>query len=447
MKTALPLLALLATPAMAADLVEVHGMAVAHDPQLRAAHHTREAERENQPIARALVLPQVQGLAVYGVERTAIDPADGGDERTDTTDPYELGVELSQVVFDLGAFVRLRQAGDEVAAAEIDYRIAEQDLVLRTAAAYFGVLATGDDLRFARAESEALARQQAQAEGRFRAGIAAYTDVEEAKAQYDLAQAAILAAERRLLAARQALAVIIGRADVPLAVLGSDIPLPTPAPDDAEAWVAVALENNLAILGAGMRTTIAAREVGIGRSAWYPRLRLDAVQRYGETAGFNRGEVDERGVALNLEVPLFAGLERPARVRQTLSLQQREEAILEGTRRDVEREVRVAFLGVTAGAAQVRALHQAVASNQSALAATEAGLRAGTRTIVDVLVAQRQLFGAERDHALARYDYLLNVLALKRGAGSLAAADLEEINALLVGEAAGETADSPASDG
>lgn len=439
MKAVLPLLALLllpATPAAAADLVEVHALAVTHDPQLRAAHHGREAERENRPLARALVLPQVQGLATYGVERTAIDPAGGGDERTDTTDPYELGVELSQVVFDLGAFVRLRQAGDEVAAAEVDYRIAEQDLVLRAAAAYFGVLAAGDDLRFARAESEALARQQAQAEGRFRAGIAAYTDVEEAKAQFDLAQAAILAAERRVLAARQALAVIVGRADLELATLRSDIPLPTPTPDDAEAWVAVALDHNLAIHAAGLRATIAAREVGIGRAAWYPRLRLDALQRYGETAGFNQGRIDERGVALNLEVPLFAGLERPARVRQTLNLQEREEAILEGTRRDVEREVRVAFLGVTAGAAQVRALRQAVASNQSALAATEAGLRAGTRTIVDVLVAQRQLFGAERDHALARYDYLLNVLALKRGAGSLAAADLEEINALLLAPAA-----------
>jgi outer membrane protein len=96
---------------------------------------------------------------------------------------------------------------------------------------------------------------------------------------------------------------------------------------------------------------------------------------------------------------------------------------------------RDAFLGVTSGVGQVRALRLAVASNETALKATEAGLRVGTRTIVDVLNIQRILFEAERDYARARYDYLLSVLRLKEAAGRLRASDLVEINSLLVGEA------------
>ena len=436
MRKLLSTIAMLVMPTSvgAANLTEIHALAVEHDTQLRAAFHAREAVRENWPIARALVLPQALGTATYGVERIKITAEEEGTDTTreDTTDPYEFAVELSQVIFDLGAFTRLRQAGDEVAVAEIEYQAEVQDLVLRTATAYFRVLATQDDLRLARAESEALARQREQAEGRFRAGIAAYTDVEEAKAQFDLAQAAIVAAERRLLAARQALAVITGRAEVALAPLREEILLPAPDPDDPDAWVAAAREANLDIRAAAIRAEIAERDIAIDRSSYLPRLRLDAEQRYGETSGFDRGEVDALGLSLNLEVPLFEGLGRPARVRQSMRLYERQLALVEGTERDIEREIRVAFLGVTAGAAQVRALRQAVASNHSALAASEAGLRAGTRTIVDVLNAQRLLFAAERDHALARYDYLLNVLALKRGAGRLSGRDLEEIDTLLV---------------
>jgi outer membrane protein len=80
----------------------------------------------------------------------------------------------------------------------------------------------------------------------------------------------------------------------------------------------------------------------------------------------------------------------------------------------------------------VQALRLAVASNQTALKATEAGLRVGTRTIVDVLTIQRILYGAERDYARARYDYLLSVLRLKEAAGRLQGSDLADINALLV---------------
>jgi outer membrane protein len=72
-----------------------------------------------------------------------------------------------------------------------------------------------------------------------------------------------------------------------------------------------------------------------------------------------------------------------------------------------------------------------VRSNQTALEATEAGMRVGTRTIVDVLTGQRLLYEAERNYARARYDYLLSVLRLKQVAGRLHGGDLVGINALL----------------
>ncbi|MCK4951308.1 MAG: TolC family protein, partial [Gammaproteobacteria bacterium] len=89
---------------------------------------------------------------------------------------------------------------------------------------------------------------------------------------------------------------------------------------------------------------------------------------------------------------------------------------------------RDAYRGVLTDISRVKALKQATVSTQSAVEATEAGFEVGTRTIVDVLVSQRELFRARRDYAQTRYDYLLNTLRLKQAAGTLSPDDLTNIN-------------------
>ena len=76
----------------------------------------------------------------------------------------------------------------------------------------------------------------------------------------------------------------------------------------------------------------------------------------------------------------------------------------------------------------MNALEQAVRSSETAAEAIEAGFQVGTRTSVDVLDAQRDLFRARRDLSGARYGYILNVLRLKRAAGILSEDDLWAIS-------------------
>jgi len=55
----------------------------------------------------------------------------------------------------------------------------------------------------------------------------------------------------------------------------------------------------------------------------------------------------------------------------------------------------------------------------------------GTRTLVDVLNRQRELFLAKRDLSVSRYGYVLNKLSLFQAAGTLDAARLEAANVWL----------------
>jgi outer membrane protein len=101
-------------------------------------------------------------------------------------------------------------------------------------------------------------------------------------------------------------------------------------------------------------------------------------------------------------------------------------------RRATERQTRDNYRGVLAGISKVEALKNAVISNEKAVQAAEAGFEVGTRAIIDVLDAQRDLLAARRDYARSRYDYLLDTLELKQAAGILSATDLAQVNELLV---------------
>ena len=135
------------------------------------------------------------------------------------------------------------------------------------------------------------------------------------------------------------------------------------------------------------------------------------------------------GVAVN--VPLFAGFAVQERVRETLSLQDKARAELEGARRNVTQAVRSAFYGLQSGLAQVAALQAAEKSSLTALQASQTGLEAGVRISLDVLNAQTQLYQTRRDLARARYAVLTGALRLRQASGTLQEEDLQPINALL----------------
>lgn len=430
--------------AHANDLMRVYDLAVQNDATFRAAQFARDAAIEAKPQARAALLPQISGAFSYGyvdttgsVQQADVD-ANGNpivversinNSGTDET----LSVTLNQSLFSLENWRRLQQADRQVALAQAQYRSQEQALVLRTAEAYFGVLNAQDSLRSARAEKAAVERQLEQAKKRFEVGLSAITDVQEAQARYDLTVATELQAEQTLSAAREALNEIIDAPAGEVATLQEDIPLPAPNPDNADRWVEAALESNLDLLGARLNYEIAVRSVQAAKAGHLPTLGLQGGYRdnTSESGSFPQ-DAESASVAATLSIPIFSGGLTQSNVRQAIATREQRDAERDGSARLVERNTRDAYQGVVTGAARVKAFKQAVISSRTALEASETGLEVGTRTAVDVLNAQQQLYAAERDYLQSRYDYLLSVLRLKAAAGRLTGNDLQEIDQLLI---------------
>ncbi len=99
----------------------------------------------------------------------------------------------------------------QISKADAQLSAAQQDLIIRTADAYFAVLSAVDTLEFAKAQRKAIGRQLEQAKRRYEVGIIAITDVHEAQAGYDSAHAQVIAAENSLQVAKETLRELTGQ--------------------------------------------------------------------------------------------------------------------------------------------------------------------------------------------------------------------------------------------
>jgi outer membrane protein len=437
---------LAAVNAGAADLRDVYERALTSDPLIREADANRLAARESRPQAIAALLPQIAASGRYNDEErdssgAFVEPglpptpevrdSDGNSSAWDVT--------LRQNIFRWQNWATLRRANAQTAQAEADYSAAQQDLILRTSEAYFNVLAAQDTLEAAVAAHDAIGRQLEQSDKRFEVGLIAVTDVQEAKAAFDSATAALIQAKRNLATAQERLRELTGETFDVLEKPGADMPLTGPNPASPEDWVQLAMQQNARLISSRLAADITREDIGFERGGHFPSLDVVVSRSHfdseatisGSSAGDIDSDSDDTVVSLQVTVPIFSGGATRSRVRQAQFLNIAARERLERTARETEREARDAYLGVNSEVARVQSLRQAVESAMTALQATEAGYEVGTRTSVDVLEARRRLFEAQTNYARSRYDYLLNVLRLQLAAGTLDRQGLEEINALL----------------
>ena len=435
--------ALFASPAaMAVDLVGVHDLALKNDPRLRSAEYQREATAENRIQARANFLPQIDAGANWtrGATETSIASNKISDDDTQTRN-YDLT--LRQSLYRQSNYEQMDIARGQITQADAIYAIEFQNFLLRVSEGYFLVLTLTDGVTFAEAEEKALQRQFEQAEQRFEVGLTAVTDVHEARASYDNARARAIVARNNLADAKEALKALTGQYFEEYDALQEVLPLVEPDPLNSEEWVETALANNPAVLSSRAAVEIADSNMRLARSGHYPTLDLVGSYSSFENSKFVVRDdfqqpigttslgVDDASVRLLLNIPIYQGGRVSSQTRQARSLLDATGADLDDTQRAAVRETQNAFRAVLAGIQEVQAFEQAQISAESALEATQAGFEVGTRTIVDVLIAEQRRFQAQRDNSVARHAYILRHLRLKSVAGLLSSTDLQVVNQLL----------------
>lgn len=441
--TLLTAAALLVTaPALAVDLVGVHDLAAKNDPQLQAAAYRREATGENERQAWSNLLPTISGSAslTRGDNETAVS---GVTVSKSDIDNEFYGLNLRQSLYAQSNYEQLDVARGQVSQAAAIYNIAYQDFLIRVAGGYFSVLTAQDGVIFAEAEEKALQRQFEQAEQRFEVGLTAVTDVHESRAQYDNARARAIVARNNLADTKEVIYELTGQYFNDLDPLQEVLPLVKPLPENTQEWVDMAMLYNPSVIAAHNGVEIADATMRLQRSGHYPTLDLT-----GSISSFTNNEFiirddfqnplfttdltnDDKRIGVQLNVPIYLGGVVSSRTRQARHTLNAVNEDLDRQQRAVVRQTNNAYRAVIAGIEQVGAFGQAMISAEAALEATQAGFEVGTRTIVDVLIAQQRYFSAQRDNSLARHTYIVDHLRLKAAAGMLTEEDLRKVNSIL----------------
>ncbi len=419
----------------AANLHQLYALALENDNRFRASKERYEAAALRPEISRSRLLPQIKltadrrRLTDQKIRGNIFRSGNAGETDFSDYNVESHAISVTQTLFRRDYYIELNQSKSEAERALLELEAARQELMIRLAEAYFGVLSAQTNREFADARKDTVKRQFDHAQQRLRLGLGDITDSKKAQTAYELAVADALAAENTLRIRKLALELIVKRDITSIAPLAEQIPTLKPSPENPESWVSVALEKNLALLAQKITAAIAADEIKQQQSGYFPSIGLYATHSERDVKGGpspNTSRGNEIGV--ELEVPIFSGGDTYYRSRQAVHDYNSALEELEQTHRETEQNMRETYLNVITDISRIAAFARAQEAAQVSYESNVAGFEVGKRSSVDVLLAIEELFEAKNNYADTRHEYILDTLRMKRASGQLAETDIQRIN-------------------
>lgn len=414
----------------AQDIAEVYQLAQKNNAQYMAAEATFKASQENVPIALGQLLPNI--TLSYTAQESYSSTAS---PRTKFFKQAP-SIKASQLLFDWSIWQAYSAATYQAKADAIVFAQAQQTLIVSVAEAYLKILQSQDNVAYAKANTSWNKELLNQTEEKYKVGLSAITDVQAIKAQYEQAVADNVQTENDLATAYTKLLQITGTEITAIEDLHADFPFNKPEPATIEEWLDIALKQNLTIVQQQYKLEVARKGTNAAWGKFTPSAGLSAeaarelnYQYPSYTVGSNSANA-----AISAQWNIINGGGDYAATKQKKYAENAEKYTLLEAKRITESALKTAYLTVLSDISKVEAYKQAVIAAEASVAAMKAGYDVGTRTIVDLLNQQQQLFSAQKEYSQARYAYINDLLTLKRQAGTLSYHDIDAINNWLSGK-------------
>jgi len=423
----------------AVGLEQAYQAALKNDPAYRMNFWENEAAKENEVLGRAGLLPQVS--ASYGASRNVADVRSlqynlfSQKYEETLSQPHYLSrsavVQLRQPILSLDAIARYRQGKVQTRQGARQFEANTNDVIIRVISAYADALFAEDQVELSRVQRDMYAEQQKVNQRLFEKGEGTRTDMIETQARLDLAEAQLIEAKDNATAARSTLAGVIGMDPGTLDKLGPDFHFADLPLKSFEEWRQSAIANNPELAAARLVIENQRLEIQRQKAGHYPRIDFVAVYSKGDAESlttYNQDTVN-RTIGVQVNIPIYQGGAINASTRQAAAGYERAQADLDVRSNRILVEMRKSYDQVQNSIAKVAALEKAVASGKLLMTATEQSIKGGVRINLDLLNAQQQLYTSQRDLAQARYNYLINLVRLRAGAGTLDESAVREVAA------------------
>jgi len=404
---------------------DFYQLAKVNDPELGRTQARLTASVADTDVVRAGFRPRVTAsLGVSEIDQTVLNYPPKTTYSSVLGYSYDLSA--SMPLLHLSTFHYLSSAAATVRSEEAGTWSARQNLIVRLADAYFGILKAQTDEQIARDELVRLKQVLEQAQAFLKAGTGDIISVYEAQARLDAVIADLSRAENSLKLAEQKLSSIVGK---PVTSVADYLHLrPTdPEPDDLDWWLSTMEKRDPQIRQAREGLTQTMEQTKATKAEHYPVV--DAAAGYSVSKGsafLPDVETHQWKVAATVSIPIYSGGETSARVRRAVANQDERRYLLDAVLEQRRENLKQTFYGLRYNVSLIKALKQKEASSEIQLNAVKKGRSLGTRTAIDLLNAEQSYSMAKRDLRNALYDNVVKMIQLKAAAGILDEADLSE---------------------
>lgn len=408
----------------ATSLQQAARAALTYDSALQSSQMTSEADQQKYWQGMAGMLPT---LTLEGNWDRQEQP-DKKYQSGVTNHSYDLSVR--QPLFDMSKYAGWRKGVAIANTAEAQSKKAEEKLLNAISNAYFSVLYQQEVLQAAKAASHNFKQQQQKLQAGILNGQNTRTELDEAKANYALAQAKEIEASSQLLLAGEAFRRLSGVSPDTVEPVNFQCLNASPYASLTDA-INASQQRNTEIKIALFQNDQADADVLAADGAHMPVVSLYA--RYGKN--WSRNDNDDNLLydtifgtnsksnnlqyGVNVSIPLFAG---GSQISQSYEAAYRRQAAKYSTmeaQRKAATDTRSAWLSLTNGKALINAQKNAVESSREKVVSVQYGREMGFRTVNDELDAQQKYFSALKDQAEARFNYLNALINLAQSTGSL----------------------------
>ena len=428
--TTLVAVATLSTSQVQAEsLLQVYKLAKAHDPSLRSAAATYNAEKESVTITKGNLFPQVTFNSNLGYSKT-----DANNTTTDTT-PGSVALNMNYPIYSPALGYAVDAVTLNFQSAEVALENAEEDLALTSLTEYFNLLIAQATFKTTQSQVISTASQLDRVKKQFDVGLVSVTDLQDAQAAYDAVKVSELTAQSKVINAQQALFQRTGQKIVNIPELSKDYQITLDDQTSVEQLIKLAYQHNTDIRKLDLAVLSAETNIQIQKSnGRSPTVTLTGALTHSDqdlSSGNNESNV--ASINVGVTIPLYRGGAIDASVRQASSsseatIEQREAAL-----QSLELNIRSLYLDLQTTVAQVKAQSQLIRSRTSALEATQAGYDVGIRNVVELLNAQSNLFDAQNAYQQLRYGFVVKRLNMLELTGQLTEDAITQLDSWLNG--------------
>src|SRR5215207_4067317 len=418
----------IALPAAAQTLTEAFAYAYNNNPQLLAQRAALRATDETVPQALANWRRTVTFNAQAGFNRTGVGTTnpDGTHAPTqfESFVPRSMQVQANQPIYRGGRTeAQTRQAINTVQAARAQTLAIETTVFQSVAQFYLDVVRDQTLVEVARNNEQVLRKQLQATQDRFRVGEVTRTDVAQAESSLAQATAQRITAEGNLEVSRANFARVVGHPPGRLV-----IPRERPVlPATREEAIAVAAGNNPNVIAASF-TELAARDnVDLVRGQLLPQISIVGTASRSFSANFQQqnSRIDSAAVVAQMTMPLYEGGAVYSQTRQAEQTVGQRRSQVDDARRAAVQAATQAWETLVAARSSIASFGAAVRAAQIALEGTQQEALVGSRTVLDVLIAEQRLFTTQSRLVTAQHDAALAEYNLTAALGRLIAPEMK----------------------